>query len=477
MNDRPSVRIGNGCGFYGDQLDAPRDLVRSGNLDYLTLEYLAELTLSILARRREKDPSRGYAHDFLYVVESLVPDLSKPNAPKIITNAGGMNPPSCARAVADMLCAAELADRRIAVVTGDDILSHVDSWLDDGEPLEHLDTGRPLTEVRERLVSANAYLGAAPIVEALRQGAEIVITGRVADASLTVAPARFAFGWSDEDTRQLAQATLAGHLIECGAQATGGYSTSWESLQLADVGYPIAVLDANGGLRITKPAGTGGAVTARTITEQLLYEVGDPSAYLTPDLILDVTGVTLEEIEPDVVAVRGAETRGIPQRYKVSAAYRAGYQTSGQLVVYGEDCLRKADAIAGMVVERVRRAGFKLERFHVEKLGSGDAVPLPSDRAAVPTGLREVVLRIAVADSDRRAVERFSRELAPLVTSGPAGIGGYTQARQPVRPVYAFWPATVAKSRVDPLVRIDVRPAAQWASSQKHESGSTDSSP
>ncbi len=464
MNATSTIRIGNGCGFYGDQLDAPRDLVRDGRLDFLTLEYLAELTLSILARQREKDSSQGYARDFLYVLETLVDALQRGEAPRIVTNAGGMNAQACAQAASEILCRNGLSHLRIGIVTGDDIMASIDGWLEAGEALEHLDHGRSLAEVRSQLVSANAYLGASPIVEALREGADIVITGRVADASLTVGPARYAFGWEADDLDRLAQATLAGHLIECGAQVTGGYTTDWEGMSLADVGYPIAELGPEGQVAITKPPGTGGAVTVQTVTEQLLYEVGDPSAYLTPDLALDLSQVKLEQIAPDTVAVSGARAPFVPDRYKVSAAYRAGYQTAGQLVVYGRDCLRKADAVASILLERVRRAGFELDRICVEKLGTGASVPRERSNVSQASELREVVLRIAVAGRDRAALERFSREWAPLVTSGPAGLGGYTTARQPIRPVYAFWPTTVPKALVDPHVSVAVRSADEWRS-------------
>ena len=452
------LRIGNGCGFYGDQLDAPRRLVESAELDYLTLEYLAELTLSILARVKEKDASRGFAEDFLYVVRSLEERWSRPDMPTLVTNAGGMNPEGCAKAVAEYLCRAGLGDLPIGVVLGDDIMPSVPNWIDDGLMLEHLDTGRPITDVAERLVSANAYLGSEPIVEALQSGARIVITGRVADASLTVAPARHHFGWGPEAWDKLAQAAVAGHLIECGAQVTGGYATTWQGADLIDVGYPIAELSPDGNVSITKPKGTGGEVSFRTVAEQLVYEIGDPHSYITPDVVVDFTTVSLAESGDDVVDVRGARGKPAPACYKVSAAYRAGYFAAGELVVWGDDCLPKAEAVERMILERTRRAGYELDRVNAEYLGCGDAVPGWDER----TERREVVLRIAASSGDRAAVERFSREFAPIVTSGPAGIGGYTTARQTVRPIYAFWPALVPRDRVDPGVRVSVRAARDW---------------
>src|SRR5262245_57119409 len=282
------VRIGNGCGFWGDNVDAPIHLARGGRLDYLTLEYLAELTMSILALQKQKDPQAGYAGDLLDVLERLVPVLKSQPQLRIITNAGGMNPTACARRAKEVLAKTGLADRAVAVVTGDDLLPRLDELLAAGHALTNLDTGEPLTAVRSRVVSANAYLGAAPIVEALREGAHIVITGRVADASLTVAPAVHTFGYSWDDWHQLSAATVAGHLIECGAQVAGGLWCNWrEANDLANVGYPIAEISEDGSLTITKPPGSGGAVNCETVAEQLLYEVGDPAAYLTPDVVAD----------------------------------------------------------------------------------------------------------------------------------------------------------------------------------------------
>src|SRR5437868_4530909 len=252
-----TIRIGNGCGFWGDNLDAPVELVSRAHLDYLTLEYLAELTMSILAVQRQRDPQAGYATDFLDVLERHGPHLLAQPKLKIVTNAGGMNPVACAEKSRAILAKAGLSDRRIAVVTGDDLLPRLDELAAAGQTLTHLDTGAPLASVRERVVSANAYLGSPPIAEALRLGAAVVITGRVADAALTVGPAAFEHGWAWDDWDRLSGATVAGHLIECGAQATGGLWCNWqEAPDLANVGYPIAEVAADGTCRLTKPAGT-----------------------------------------------------------------------------------------------------------------------------------------------------------------------------------------------------------------------------
>jgi hypothetical protein len=436
------IRIGNGCGFWGDNLDAPIVLAERGELDYLTLEYLAELTMSILALQKQRNPQAGFATDFLDVLERLGPVLQKQPQLKIITNAGGMNPAGCAATARALLDKMGLADRRVAIVTGDDLMPRLDELVA-GQPLAHLDTGEPLTSVRPRVVSANAYLGAGPIVDALRLGASVVITGRVADASLTVAPAVHEFGWGWNEWDRLAGATVAGHLIECGAQATGGLWINWTAApDLANVGYPIVEIEETGNFTITKPPGTGGAVNIETVSEQLLYEVGDPAAYLTPDVVADFTSVQLSQAGPDQVRVWGARGTPAPESFKVSIAYRDGWSASGTLLIFGPDAPAKARHCGEMVLARLQRAGFTYERSAIECLGAGDCVPGVIPPAAPP----EVILRVSVHDSRRAAVERFTKEIAPLVTSGPPGVTGYTTGRPSPREVFAYWPALLSRS-------------------------------
>jgi hypothetical protein len=447
-----AVRIGNGCGFWGDNLDAPVALAEGGRLDYLTLEYLAELTMSILALQKQRDGRAGFATDFLDVLGRLCPILQAQPALKIVTNAGGMNPAACAEAARAVLAKAGLGDRKVATVAGDDLLPRLDQLLAAGHPLANLDSGRPLHDVRPRVVSANAYLGAVPIVEALRRGAAVVITGRVADASLTLAPAVYELGWRWDDWDRLAAGTVAGHLIECGAQVTGGLWCNWEDggVRLADVGYPIAELEADGTCRICKPDGSGGAVNTETVAEQLLYEVGDPAAYLTPDVVADFTSVRLRQTAADVVEITGARGRPATDTYKVSLAYRDGFAASSTLLIHGPNATVKADYCGQMIQQRLRRAGVVPEHSLIERLGTGDCVPLGPPLLDVP----EVVLRVAVRDSRRAAVERFTKEFAPLVTSGPPGVTGYTTGRAPVREVFAYWPALIAKSAVAAEVEV-----------------------
>jgi len=447
------VRIGNGCGFWGDNLDAPIRLARDGRLDYLTLEYLAELTMSILALLKQRDANAGYAHDFLDVLRRMAAVLRDQPMLKIVTNAGGMNPASCADRARDILDESGLRDRRVGVVTGDDLLARLDDLAAAGHALNNLDTGEPLSRVRDRVVSANAYLGGRPIAEALHLGAHVVVTGRVADASLTVGPAVFEHGWKWTDLDRLCAATVAGHLIECGAQATGGLWTNWlEVTDLANVGYPIAEVAADGPFRIEKPPGSGGAVNIETISEQLLYEVGDPAAYLTPDVIADFTSISLTDLGQDTVEVTGARGKPATDSYKVSVAYRDGYTASGTLVLLGPDAERKGRFAGQVLLDRLRSAGFEYSEALVECLGAGDCVPGVVRGHDPP----EVVLRVAVRSPDRAAVERFTKEFAPLVTGGPPGVTGYTTGRPVVREVLAYWPALIAKSAVDPHVTVRI---------------------
>lgn len=464
-----SIRVGNGAGFWGDNLDAPIRLAEAGALDFLTLEYLAELTLSMLAHQRRRDPQAGYVPDFPATVRRLIPVLRSQPSLRIVTNGGGLNAEGCAREVAGILAEAGMGETRIAWIAGDDLLPRMAELRGAGERFAHFDD--PARMPPAPFASANAYLGARPIADALDQGARIVITGRVADASLTLGPAVHAFGWGWEEWDKLAAATLAGHLIECGAQVTGGMRTRWRGVrEYARIGYPIAALSRAGGCLITKPAGTGGAVDRETVTEQLLYEIGDPARYLTPDVTLDFTGVEVTDLGGDRVEVRGAKGQPPPAALKVSCAYAHGFAAKGDLVVCGADAAEKARACGDILIERVRLGGFEPARTEIELLGTGAAMPGgfspegpyaseadpvigggPGTGGAGPA-IREVVLRVSAWDPRKEAIERFCREFSPLVTSGPPGITGYAGSRPKPRPVLSYWPTTVSRARVQARV-------------------------
>ena len=456
---RNAIRIGNGAGFWGDNLDAPVTLARSGEIDVLTLEYLAELTLAILAHQRSKDPNAGFIGDFPALVERLIPDLRDHPELAIVTNAGGLNPSACVQRCGVILDDAELGDRVVAMVGGDDVLARLAGWVEDGLDLAHMETGEPIDAKLDRFVSANVYLGARPIAAACRDGATLVVTGRVADASLTLGPAAAHFGWEWGDMARLAGGSVAGHLIECGAQATGGLWHRWEDVgDPVRIGYPVAVVEADGACTITKPAGSGGLVTVANVADQLVYEIDDPAHYRTPDIDVDLTTVDLTQDGPDRVRVTGASGRPPSGKLKVAAVYRDGWTASAMVAVVGRDAEAKARAAGRLVLDRVLASGAILADSLVEVLGANSVAPGVVALTAPPF---EVVLRVSVRDPSRAHVERFCREMAPLVTSGPPGIAGYAGGRPSARPAFGYWP-TLVDAALAPAT-LETRTAREWA--------------
>jgi hypothetical protein len=403
-----------------------------------------------MAIQRAKDPGAGYARDFVEVVESLAPFWIAGGKTRIVTNAGGLAPEACARACREELRAAKVSHLKIAVVSGDDVLSLLRE-RGDGQNLE---THAPFSAITDRLVTANAYLGADTIAEALRAGADIVITGRVADPSLTVAPCVAHFGWSQDDYDRIAGATVAGHLIECGTQACGGFSTDWLELpQPHDIGFPIAEVFADGSCVITKPAGTGGAVSLQAVKEQLLYEIGDPGNYLSPDATVSFLTLQAAVVGADRVRVSGATGRPPPPSYKVSATYRDGFKAHGTLTVFGHDAVKKARHAGEALLHRLGERGCNFRETLVECLGTGASVRGIASRMS-DTHLVETVLRVSVAADEKEPVERFTKEIAPLVTCGPQGVTGYATGRPKVLPIFGYWPCLLERNFVKPNFKI-----------------------
>jgi hypothetical protein len=433
-------------------------LAREPELDYVTLDYLAEVSMSILAMQRERDPEAGFARDFVEVVRSLVPYWSSGGKCRVIANAGGLNPRGCMAACRRVLEEAGCRSMKIGVVSGDDVLESLRARASKEGPNAfcNLDTGAPIVDVLDRLVTANAYLGAAPIVEALAAGADIVITGRVADPSLVVAPCIHHFGWGEQELDPLAGATVAGHLIECGTQVTGGISTDWLDVpDPAHIGFPIVEVSEDGSCVVTKPHGSGGCVTAMTVKEQLVYEIGDPSNYLSPDAAVSFLSLAVEDLGNDRVRVSGAVGTQRPETYKVSATYRDGYRSAGTLTVIGRDAATKARRCGELVLQRVREAESELLDTVIECLGGGDgSVGLAGPRNDELNTVREAVLRVAVESDSREAVERFSRELMPFITAGPQGTTGYAEGRPRVHPVFRYWPCLIGRDAVEPQVEV-----------------------
>ncbi len=446
------VRVASGQGFWGDSLEAPRQQVEGGQVDYLMLDYLAEVTMSILQKQKERNPELGYARDFVGAIESVF-DAVTERGVRVIANAGGVNPPACAEAIS-AVARQRGKGLKVGVVTGDDLLPRIDELLDSGHVLANMETGAPLSDVRDRVLSANAYIGSTPIVEALAKGAQVVITGRSTDTALTMAPIRFEFGWRPDDYDRMAAGIVAGHILECGAQCSGGNCLyDWRNIpDLANVGYPIVEALADGSFVVTKHPNTGGRVSVHTVSEQLVYEMGDPHEYITPDVIADFTTIQLEDVGPDRVRVSGIKGKPPTDRLKVSIAYRAGYKAVGTLVYSWPDALDKAEAADRILRQRLDRLGLRFDEILTEFVGASATHGLlagPRNPDAP-----EVQLRVGVRGSDRAAVERFTREIAPLVLNGPPSVTGFAGGRPKVEEIVAYWPALVDKTVVQTSVEV-----------------------
>jgi len=441
------IRIANGQGFWGDWLEAPVRLVEQGPIDYLCLDYLAEITMSILQKQKLENPDLGYARDFPPLIARIAKQIRERGV-TVIANAGGVNPAACAREVKRL--APEL---KVAVVHGDNLYPQLDDLLARGLPLKNMDTGEGLATVRDRVLSANAYIGAFPLVEALATGAQVIIAGRCTDTALTLAPMVHRFGWREDDYHLLAAGTIAGHIIECGAQATGGNcQVDWQTIpDFANIGYPIVEAEPDGSFTVTKHPGTGGRVSADVVKEQLLYELGDPRNYITPDCVADFTTIQLKDSGPNRVRVSGIEGRPRTPYLKVSLSYHWGYKAIGSLVYSWPEAYGKARLAERIVRERLSQLGLTFDEIWSKILGFNAchgpaALPFPD----VP----EVQLRIGVRGASKKDVDRFTRELIPLVLSGPPTATGFGDGRPPVREVVAYWPALVPREEIRTSVEV-----------------------
>jgi plasmid stabilization system protein ParE len=450
-SDERVVRVGCGAGFWGDTETGARQLLRVPDLDYLVFDYLAEITMSILARARLRDPSAGYATDFVTrVLGPLLPEVADRGI-KVVSNAGGVNPRACRDALLERARALGV-DLRIAVVEGDDLMDRRQALRD----VREMRSGEPLPE---HLASMNAYLGAHPIAGALDAGADVVITGRVVDSALVVGPLMHAFGWSPGDIERLAAASLAGHILECGCQATGGVHTDWDRVPgWDDMGFPVAECRADGSFVVTKPEGTGGMVTVGTVAEQVLYEIGDPRAYLLPDVTCDFSNVRLEQVGPNRVAVRGASGRPPPADVKVSATFADGFRVTQAFFLAGMQAPAKAARVAEALLAKIDRllqergmGGFRETR--VDVLGTESTY---GPHAAPALGAsREVVVRIALRHDRREALELASRELVQAGTAMSPGLSGAVAGRAKVSPVVRLFSFLLPRSEVVPQVLLD----------------------
>ncbi|MBR9978631.1 MAG: DUF1446 domain-containing protein [Bacteroidetes bacterium] len=448
-----TIRIASGQGFWGDLVDAPYHQVTRGPIDYLMMDFLAEVTMSIMQKQKLRNPELGYARDLPGQMGRILPHIIDRNI-KVITNGGGVNPFACRDAIFREAKRQGITGLKIGVVDGDDILDRIEELLAAGIELRNMESGEPISTVRERIVSANVYFGAFPIVEALRQGAQIVITGRTTDTGLTLAPMIHEFGWASDDWDNMAAGTVAGHILECGGQSSGGnYLGDWKSVpDLAHIGFPIAEASPDGTFVITKHENTGGLVSVPTVKEQLLYEIGDPQEYITPDCVADFTSIRLHPDGENRVRVTDVKGRPDTPFYKVSAAYQDGYSAFGSLTYAWPDALEKARVADQILRTRLSDLGLEFDEILTEFVGHDSCFgPL----ASVPEEINEVVLRIGVRGKNKDHITRFGQELAPLILTGPPSVTGFAGGRPKPSEVIAYWPALIPKTAVTPHVVVE----------------------
>lgn len=450
---KEKIRIASGQGFWGDLIDAPYHQVTKGDVDYLVMDYLAEVTMSILQKQKNKNPELGYAKDIPPLMERILPVCKEKNI-KVITNGGGVNPEGCANAILEIAEKLNL-NVKVAVVLGDNIKDKIDGIISSGCELNNMETGESINLVKDKLLSANVYFGAFPIVEALQNGADIVITGRTTDTGLTLAPMIYEFGWKDNDYDLLSAGTVAGHILECGGQASGGnLLADWESVEnLAEIGFPIAEAYPNGEVIITKHENLGGKVSFETVAEQLLYEIGDPKNYITPDCVADFTSIQLEDLGNNRVRVFNVKGFKETDSYKVSCSYQYGFSAIGNLTYSWPQAVTKAKAADKILRKRLENLNLTFDEIRTEIVGY-DSCHGPLSKNINEDDVNEVILRIAVRSRDYNSVERFGKEIAPLILTGPPSVTGFAGGRPRPSDVVAYWPALIPKNLVKPQVKI-----------------------
>ncbi len=451
---KEKIRIASGQGFWGDLIDAPYHQVTKGDVDYLVMDYLAEVTMSILQKQKNKNPQLGYAKDIPELMKRILPIIKGKNI-KVITNGGGVNPIACANAVLDVAKNLQIKNIKIGVVLGDNIKDELDELIAKGAELKNMETADSIELVKDKILSANVYFGAFPIVEALEKGADIVITGRTTDTGLTLAPMIYEFGWKKDDYDLLSAGTVAGHILECGAQSSGGnFLGDWQSIpNMAEIGFPIAEAYPNGDVIITKHPNTGGRVSFETVAEQLLYEIGDPKSYITPDCVADFTSIKLEDLGNDRVKVY--DVKGFPETpyYKVSCSYSDGYSAISTLTYSWPQALTKAKAADDILRKRLANLHLQFDEIRTEFVGY-NSTHGPLAKELDEDSINEIVLRVGVRSHDYNSVERFGKEIAPLILTGPPSVTGFAGGRPKPSEVVAYWPALISKKLVNASVEI-----------------------
>ncbi len=440
------IRIGNASGYWGDDLGAMKRQLTGGPLDYITMDFLAEITMSILQRQRKRNPELGYAVDFLTQIEECLPLICKKKV-RVISNAGGINPIGLGREIIKIAQRQGL-DIKVGIVYGDDIVNHLYELTAAGERFTNMETGEDFSRYRSRISSANIYLGAEPVVKALEAGCQIIVTGRVTDTGITLAPMIHEFGWAMDDWDKMAAGIVAGHIIECGAQGSGGNITDWHEVKSFDnIGYPIIEIEKSGEFVVTKHPRTGGAVNEKSVKEQLVYEMGDPSNYVSPDGVARFDSIQLEDLGRNRVRIYGVKGKPEPDFLKVSMSYEEGWKASGAVLISGPQIQQKADIVEKMFWTKLPH---KYEATRTELIGTGTIWP----RSLFSCEPNEALLRFAVRDADRKKVDDFSKALSTLILSGPAGMAVTPGGRPKPSLVVAYWPALMHRSRVKAKVLV-----------------------
>ncbi len=441
-----TLKIGNAGGYWGDDPTALERQVNGGVLDYITMDFLAEITMSIMQKQRSRDPKRGYAHDFIPMIKKVLKKSLEQNT-TIITNAGGVNPESCAEAITEVAKELNLSPK-IAIVYGDDLMPNIQQLRKDGSAFENMETGQPFNDIAERIQSANVYFGAAPVVEALKWQPNIIITGRVTDTGITAAPMIHEFGWDLRDWDKIASGIIAGHMMECGTQVSGGNFTDWHKVpSFNNVGFPLVEMEADGSFVITKHPGTGGLISTDTVREQIFYEMGNPKAYITPDVIADFSTIQLEQEAENRVRVFGIKGYEPTPFYKVSMAYSDGYKAVGSILICGPHARKKAEAFANIFWNRLSRDTFlNTETEYFGWNACQKSLGHHEDG-------NEILLRLGARAKESQQLREFSKLIPSLILSGPPGVavtGGVPRPQE----VVSYWPALMDKSAATPKVAL-----------------------
>ena len=442
------VVIGGGQGFWGDSNDAAIHMVRHGGLNYMACDYLAELTLSIMARQKLKNPKAGYARDFIGLLEECVTDAQE-NGVRILTNAGGMNIKGCVDAIAELCKRKGLSGRKLGYVLGDDMTGEIDRMLADGIAFDNIDGVGEFSEIKDKIVNANVYFGHEPIVECLSEGADIIVTGRATDSTLFLSPLMYELGIKEDDWTNIARGIMTGHLLECGGQCAGGnFEYGWRDVPDMDqLGFPIAEFSRED-MVITKAPDCGGLITEQSCKEQFLYEIHNPASYITPDVVADISNATLTQTGTNRVAVGGIKGRKRPEMLKLSIGYHAGYKVATMLSFAWPDAYEKAQKTADIIMKKMKRRGLKAEEVRIDYIGLNALhLGVANMDPEHIKNLNEVVLRIAIRTKDKEEANKIVPEVAPLQLNGPPG-ASFFGGRAKIQEVIGLWPTLIPRDSV-----------------------------